>query len=391
MESISLLGATGSIGTSTLDVVSQNPDKYRLYAVTANSSVEKLADIAARFDPEVAVVADEGRYTELKEALRARGLKTRAEAGDEALRAVSEAPEADTVVGAIVGAAGISSTFKAAAKGKKLLLANKESVVCGGKVLMDLVAQNGARLMPVDSEHNAIFQCLAGASEQMRRTLQIILTASGGPFRRRMNLEDVTVAEATHHPNWSMGKKITVDSSTLMNKGLEVIEARWLFDVPEDRIKVVVHPQSIIHSMVEYEDGVVMAQLGSPDMRNTIAYCLAYPERLNVGVKPLDFAKIRELTFEEPDYKRFPLLGLAYEALRRGGCACIRLNAANELAVESFLQGRIGYTDIFRVCEPLMLSASSEAPRNLQEVLEANEEARRMAREFIGGFTGEKI
>ncbi len=367
MERLSILGATGSIGTSTLDVVRQHPDKYSVFSVTANSNVDKLADIAAKFKAEVAVIADESLYEPLKKALSERGSKAKAEAGEKSITEMAEAPEADVVVGAIVGAAGIRSSFAAAKAGKKLLLANKESVVCGGRVLMDLVKKSGAKLLPVDSEHNAIFQCLAASSPLMREKVRIILTASGGPFLHRESLEDVTPEEATHHPNWSMGKKITVDSSTMMNKGLEVIEARWLFDVPQSRIQVIIHPQSIIHSMVEYEDHVVMDQLGSPDMRNTIAYCLAYPERLNAGVAPLNFAKVRQLTFEDPDLQKFPLLALAYEALDRGGYASIRLNAANEIAVAAFLAGKIKYTDIYKICEPMVLSASTETPQKLEE------------------------
>ncbi len=389
MERISLLGATGSIGTSALDVISQYKDRYSVFAVAANTQVDKLAAIAAATNAEVAVIADESKYSELKESLRARGSHAKAMAGAGAVVATACSSEVDTVIGAIVGAAGIASTFAAAKTSKKLLLANKESLVCGGKLLMDLVAKNRATLLPVDSEHNAIFQCLAGSTKKMHEKLRILLTASGGPFRQRQSLDDITVEEATHHPNWSMGKKITVDSSTLMNKGLEVIEARWLFDVPQDRIEVVVHPQSIIHSMVEYEDKVVMAQMGSPDMRNTIAYCLAYPERMDVGVSALDFAKIRHLTFEKPDYERFPLLGLAYEALNRGGCACIQLNAANELAVEAFLNRKIKYTDIAKICEPMMLSASSTAPKNLDDILAADIEARVRTSEFINSLPGE--
>ncbi len=389
MKKVSLLGATGSIGTSTLDVIAHYPEQFSLYAVTAYSNVQKLAEIAQRTNAEVAVIGDKSLYSELKEALKDRGLQTKAEAGEKAIVEVAKAQEVDVTVGAIVGAAGIASTFAAAQAGKRMLLANKESVVCGGQLLMDTVKKYQAELLPVDSEHNAVFQCLHGASEEMRLHHRIILTCSGGPFRLRADLSGVTVEEATHHPNWSMGKKITVDSATLMNKGLEVIEARWLFDTPADRIDVVVHPQSIIHSMVQYGDGVVLAQMGAPDMRNTIAYCLGYPERLNAGVKPLDFSKVGQLTFEAPDLKRFPQLGYAYEALKMGGCGCIMLNAANEIAVEAFIAGRIHFIDIAKVCEVMMNSASSIAPKNLEEVLEEDRRSRILTKEFINGFSGE--
>ena len=389
MKKVSILGATGSIGTSTIDVLNRHPEKFAVRAVTAYSNVQKLADAAKKTNAEVAVIGDAKLFGKLQEALNARQLKTIAKAGEKAIVEEAADPDAEIVVGAIVGAAGIASTFASAKAGKRLLLANKESVVCGGRLLMDTIKAYGAQLLPVDSEHNAVFQCLESASEKMRQSHRIILTASGGPFRKRMDLSTVTVEEATHHPNWSMGKKITVDSATLMNKGLEVIEARWLFDTPEDRIDVVVHPQSIIHSMVQYEDGVVLAQLGAPDMRNTIAYCLGYPERLNAGVKPLDFSSIHGLTFEKPDTKRFPQLAYAYEALRRGGCSCIMLNAVNEIAVENFLKGKIRFIDIPKICEVMMLSASEHAPKSLEDVLEADKEARILTQEYISGYTGE--
>lgn len=389
MKKVSILGATGSIGTSTVDVLNQYRDKFSIKAVTAFSNVQKLADIAQKTNAEVAVIGNPKLLEPLREALRVRQLKTIAKAGEKAIVEEAADPEAEIVVGAIVGAAGIASTFASAKAGKRLLLANKESVVCGGRLLMDTIKESGAKLLPVDSEHNAVFQCLESASEKMRTSHRIILTASGGPFRKRMDLSTVTVEEATHHPNWSMGKKITVDSATLMNKGLEVIEARWLFNTPEDRIDVVVHPQSIIHSMVQFEDGVILAQLGAPDMRNTIAFCLGYPERLNAGVKPLDLASIHELTFEKPDTRRFPQLAYAYEALRRGGCSCIMLNAANEIAVESFLKGKIKFTDIPRICEAMMLSASEHTPHSLEDILMADTEARILTQEYISGYTGE--
>lgn len=389
MERIAILGATGSIGKSTVDVVLRYPEKFSVYAVSANSNVEALAQTAKKVGAKVAIVADSKRLDELKAELIKAGSDAKAEGGAKAIDAVACSPEVDVVVGAIVGAAGISSTFAAAKSGKKLLLANKESVVCGGALLMNMIKENGATLMPVDSEHNAIFQCLVGASKAAHDKARIILTASGGPFLHRYDLENVTVQEATHHPNWSMGKKITVDSATLMNKGLEVIEARWLFDVPPERIDVVVHPQSIIHSMVQYEDGVVLAQMGAPDMRNTIAYSLGFPERLDAGVTPLNFAKIKTLTFEEPDTERFPQLKYAYEALKMGAASPIVLNAANEIAVEAFLEGKIGFLDIAKVCRALLYGYVPEAPNSLEEILELDFKARELARSWVDGFIGE--
>lgn len=388
MERIALLGATGSIGTSTVDVVSRYPERFFIEAVAAGSNYEKLAEVAARCHSRYAVIADKNLHGALKEALKRHGSTAEAFAGAEAIDDIAGMEAVDTVVGAIVGAAGISSTFAAAQAGKKLLLANKESVVCGGSLLMDTIAQCGAKLYPVDSEHNAIFQCLEGASSETRSKARIILTASGGPFRNRKDLSGVTVEEATHHPNWSMGKKITVDSATLMNKGLEVIEARWLFDFPADRIDVVVHPQSIIHSMVQYEDGVVIAQLGAADMRNTIAYSLGYPKRMDAGVKPLDFTTIGQLTFEKPDLNRFPQLGYAYEALAMGGAACIVLNAANEVAVDAFLRRKIQFMDIAKVCRELLYGFRCESPKNLEEIMLIDKEARSLSAEFIDGYSG---
>lgn len=385
-ERVSILGATGSIGRSALDVISRYPERFSVYAVTANSSVEALADAAQKSNAKVAVVANEELLSKLEAALKVRGSKALALAGHKAIDQVASSEETDTVVGAIVGAAGISSTFKAAEAGKKLLLANKESVVCGGRLLMDTIKKSGAVLMPVDSEHNAIFQCLVGAAEKSKAAANIILTCSGGPFRSRTDLSSVTVEEATHHPNWSMGKKITVDSATLMNKGLEVIEARWLFDTPPERIQVVVHPQSIIHSMVQFEDGVVLAQMGAPDMRNTIAYSLGFPERLDAGVAPLNFSKIKTLTFEEPDLKRFPQLGYAYDALQMGGSACIVLNAANEVGVDAFIKGKIGFTDIAVLCRSMMYGFQLPAPQSLEEILETDKSARKLAESWVEGF-----
>ena len=357
MESVAILGATGSIGKSSLDVISRYPDRFTVYAVTANSSVKKLAQAAKDSGAKVAVIADKELLGALQDELKAAGSRAQALAGAKAIDEIASSPEVDIVIGAIVGAAGISS-----------------------------IKASGAVLMPVDSEHNAIFQCLVGATQKARCEANILLTCSGGPFRQRQDLSNVTVEEATHHPNWSMGKKITVDSATLMNKGLEVIEARWLFDFEPERIQVVVHPQSVIHSMVQYADGVVIAQLGAPDMRNTIAYSLGFPERLDAGVEPLNFSKIKTLTFEEPDLKRFPQLGYAYDALKLGGAASIVLNAANEIGVEAFIQGKIGFTDIARLCHAMMYGFQPPAPTNLEAILDTDKQARKLAQSWVEGF-----
>ena len=390
MQKVALLGATGSIGKSTLAVLGLYPEDYKLYAVTANSSVRELASIAKEFDVEVAAVADCSKFEELKKALADVGSKAKALSGPEAIVDIAGDPQVDIVVGAIVGSAGIASTFKAAECGKKLLLANKESVVCGGALLMETLRKNGAQLMPVDSEHNAVFQCLVGETQRSKDKARIILTASGGPFLHREDLDNVTPEEATHHPTWSMGKKISVDSATLMNKGFEVIEALWLFDIPPERISVVIHPQSIVHSMVEYEDGSVIAQMATTSMKNTIAYCLAYPNRFTAAVPPLEFSKLKKLTFEEPDDRKFPCLNLAYDALRLGGAASIVLNAADEVAVDAFLNRRIRFKDIFTLCRVMMYGYRLPAPKSLDDILEIDKKARELAKEWLEGFTSDK-
>ncbi len=377
---ITLLGATGSIGASTLDVLARHADRYEVHALTAASRVQELADLCTIHQPAVAVIADETRLDELAAALRERGLATAPAAGAAALVEAAQAAEADIVVAAIVGAAGLMPTIAAARAGKQLLLANKESVVCGGALLMDAVRQGGGALLPVDSEHNAIHQCLAAASASQRAQARLILTASGGPFRQRFDLAGITPDEACAHPNWVMGRKISVDSATLMNKGLEVIEASWLFDFPADRIDVVVHPQSVIHSMVEYTDGSVLAQLGTPDMRTPIAYSLAWPERIATGSRRLDFMQLGALTFEAPDTNRFPLLAYAYEALRAGGGAPTVLNATNEIAVEAFLNGRLSFTGIAELCSEVLGQYAAPAPRAVADVVAVDAEARRRAR-----------
>lgn len=384
MQNIAIFGATGSIGGSTLDVLSHYKDRYRVFALTANSRVEELVRLCESHHPRIALVADESKKEELASALKTRGLTDiEVWAGESDLVRLAALPEVDVAVLAIVGAAGLAPTFSAARAGKRLLLANKESVVCGGALLMNSIREHGAELLPVDSEHNAIFQCLACASEEDRKNARLILTASGGPFRKRMDLTEVTPEDAVAHPTWNMGRKISVDSATLMNKGLEVIEASWLFGFPPDRIDVVIHPQSLIHSMVQYADGCILAQMGAPDMRTPIAYSLGWPERLDGFAKRVDFAALGSVTFEAPDMQRFPQLGYAYEALRMGGAASIVLNAANEIAVEAFLDRRIRFLDIARSCRQMMDSMVLAAPKSLEEVLAADREARIKTREVI--------
>ena len=384
MQNIAIFGATGSIGGSTLDVLSHYKDRYRVFALTANSRVEELVGLCESHHPRIALVADESKKDELASALKTRGLTDiEVWAGESDLVRLAALPEVDVAVLAIVGAAGLAPTFSAARAGKRLLLANKESVVCGGALLMNSIKEHGAELLPVDSEHNAIFQCLASASDEDRKTARLILTASGGPFRKRMDLTEVTPEDAVAHPTWNMGRKISVDSATLMNKGLEVIEASWLFGFPPDRIEVVIHPQSLIHSMVQYADGCILAQMGAPDMRTPIAYSLGWPERLDGFAKRVDFAALGSVTFEAPDMQRFPQLGYAYEALRMGGAASIVLNAANEIAVEAFLDRRIRFHDIARSCRQMMDSMVLAAPKSLEEVLAADREARIKTREVI--------
>ena len=376
-QSITILGATGSIGRSTLDVVSRYPERFSVHAVAGGSRVEPLVDVCLSARPKRAVIADASKVVELEQALCTVGL------GDIEVLGGPEAVSRLAVVQAVVGAAGVAPTFAAARAGKRLLLANKESVVCGGRLLMETVRNSGCELLPVDSEHNAIFQCLAGATEKARAGARIVLTASGGPFRGRTNLEGITPEQAVAHPKWSMGRKISVDSASLMNKGLEVIEARWLFDFEPGRIKVVVHPESIVHSAVEFEDGAVIAQLGSADMRTPIAYSLGWPERLDGCAKRLSLAEIGRLTFEEPDTKTFPLLQAAYDALAADNGATIVLNAANEIAVEAFLEGRIGFTDIFSTVRGMLESILAPLPGSVDEIIELDRAVRAKTRERL--------
>ncbi len=380
MKRIVILGATGSIGASSLDVIGRHADRFAVHALTAHANVEALADLCARHSPKVAVIADPTKEAALRDALQRRGLAVTARAGPQALDDVAADPDADTVIAAIVGAAGLLPTMAAARAGKRLLLANKEALVCAGRLLMDAV-RVGGELLPLDSEHSALHQCLAGSGG--RGVRRLILTASGGPFRTRQDLSGVTPAEACAHPNWDMGRKISVDSATLMNKGLEVIEASFLFDVAAERIDVVVHPQSVVHSMVEFADASVMAQCGSPDMRTPIAYALSYPERIESGSAPLDFLSLGALSFEPPDWARFPCLNLAYAALREGGGVPATLNAANEIAVEAFLQGRLPFARIAAVIEETVQRAQAESPASISEVIELDRRGRHIAREIV--------
>lgn len=383
MQNVCLLGATGSVGQSALEVLALYPDKFRLFSVAAHSNVEKLADIAVRFGVKRVGIADAAKADRLSYLLKEAG-KGDIEilSGTEAAVQLASDNEAQTVIVAVVGAAGVPATFAAAKAGKRILHANKESVVCGGELLQQTVRENGAVMLPVDSEHNAIFQCLTGASEEDRRQCRLWLTCSGGPFRDRpeLDLSTVTPAMALAHPTWQMGRKISIDSATLMNKGLEVIEARWLFDISQDRISVVIHPQSVVHSMVEYGDGSFIAQMGTASMRHPVAYCLGWPERLSAGVKRLNPYELSQLTFEEPDLKRFPQLAYAYEALAAGGTASIVLNAANEIAVQAFLDERITFTGIAEVCRRTMDAlADSKAPASVEEILSVDACARAKA------------
>lgn len=387
-QQLTVLGATGSIGVSTLDVVARHPDRFTVFALTASRQWEKLQAQCLRFSPRYAVMRDETAAASLRQALKEAGSKTEVLHGEHALVDVASHADVDAVMAAIVGAAGLAPTLAAARVGKKVLLANKEALVLSGQLFIDAVERAGATLLPIDSEHNAVFQSLPGSfrrnpgSHGVRR---VLLTASGGPFRETplSQLEQVTPEQACAHPNWVMGRKISVDSATMMNKGLEVIEAHWLFGVPAERIEVVVHPQSVIHSMVDYEDGSVLAQLGNPDMRTPIAHALAWPDRIDSGVKALDLFEVARMTFERPDFSRFPCLALAYEALRAGGAAAAVLNAANEEAVAAFLGRRIGFLKIPEVIAACMERAGALTVDSLESVLAADACAREYARNEI--------
>ena len=391
MQRITILGSTGSIGVSTLDVLARHPDRFSVYALTADSSVRKMAAQCEQFRPEVAVVGNAEAAQSLRSLLQEKKIETRVEYGVEAMCQVASAAECDAVMAAIVGAAGLRPSLAAAQAGKKVMLANKEVLVMSGRLFMDAVADSGATLLPIDSEHNAIFQCLPIAyqnSPAEHGVDKVLLTASGGPFLSLPVeiLEDVTPEEAVAHPKWVMGRKISVDSATMMNKGLEVIEAHWLFGLPAEKIEVVIHPQSVIHSMVSYVDGSVIAQMGNPDMRTPIAYALAYPERIASGVSPLDLASMGSLQFKQPDFKRFPCLWLAYEALRAGGATPAILNAANEVAVQAFLGRKIGFRMIDIVIEQVLEKVVPQSSAmSVDYVLEQDRLARQVANNLIAG------
>ena len=380
---VTVLGATGSIGLSTLDVLARHAERYEVFALTAFSRVDELADLCRRHRPRLAVVADARAAASLQQRLRDAGLNTEVLYGEQALCEVASAAEVDVVMAAIVGAAGLRPTLAAVQAGKRVLLANKEALVMSGALFMQAVRRHAATLLPIDSEHNAIFQCLperAGSLEQLG-VRRILLTASGGPFREFTleQMASVTPAQACAHPNWSMGQKISVDSASMMNKGLELIEACWLFDVPPAQVEVVVHPQSVIHSMVDYLDGSVLAQLGNPDMRTPIAHALAWPERIDAGVSALDLFRIARLDFQAPDEQRFPCLRLARQAAEQGGTAPALLNAANEVAVAAFLAGRIGFTAIAALIEEVLQREPVAAADDLQQVFAADARARELA------------
>lgn len=388
-RNLTILGSTGSIGVSTLDVVARHADRYRVVALTGQRQDEVLFEQCLRFKPRYAVLLDEAAATRLAARVAQAGLETEVLQGAAALDLVAALPEVDTVMAAIVGAAGLNPTLAAARAGKKILLANKETLVMAGRIFMDAVQKSGATLLPIDSEHNAIFQALPsgykGADWADSGISKILLTASGGPFRNTplVELQHVTPEQACAHPNWAMGKKISVDSATMMNKGLEIIEAHWLFNAPAEAIQVVVHPQSIIHSLVQYVDGSVLAQMGNPDMRTPIAHGLAYPERITSGVAPLDLLKVATLSFEAPDFARFPCLALAYQALRAGGTAPAILNAANEVAVAAFLGRKISFLAIAQMIAEVLKKLPSQAVNSLEDVLAADAAARAMAQELI--------
>lgn len=386
---LTILGSTGSIGESTLDVVSRHPEKFRVFALAGHRQVDKLAAQCKQFRPEYAVVGDADHAVELEKKLKQEGIDTQVLYGSQALIDVASADEVSGVMCAIVGAAGLPSALAAAQKGKTIYLANKETLVVSGALFMETARQNGATVLPIDSEHNAIFQVLprdyTGRLNE-HGINSIILTASGGPFLNTdlSTFDSITPEQAVKHPNWSMGRKISVDSASMMNKGLELIEAHWLFNCPPEKLEVVIHPQSVIHSMVRYRDGSVLAQLGNPDMRTPIAYCLGLPERIDSGVGELDFGALSALTFQKPDFDRFPCLKLAYQAMNAGGAAPCVLNAANEVAVAAFLDKRIKFTDIAKVVSHCLAQDFSDGRHDIEGLLGQDAQTRRQAEAFIG-------
>jgi 1-deoxy-D-xylulose-5-phosphate reductoisomerase len=391
MKNLTILGATGTIGVNTLDVVARHPDRFRVVALTGHTQIARLLEQCRRFKPDYAVVLDEAAADDLARQVKAAGLDTEVLYGIKALERVSALPQVDTVMAAIVGAAGLRPALAAAKAGKRILLANKETLVMTGHLFMHAVKAGGASLLPIDSEHNAIFQALPThfsgdlASVGVRH---ILLTASGGPFRATSlaDFKKITPQQACAHPNWVMGRKISVDSATMMNKGLEVIEARWLFNATAEQIQVVIHPQSVIHSLVQYVDGSVVAQLGNPDMRTPIAHALGFPERIEAGVESLDLFKIAQLNFEAPDYARFPCLSLAYQALNVGGTAPAILNAANEVAVSAFLDEGLPFTAIPKLIEHTLEHVAVRAVNTLDDVLTADTNAREVAMDKLAAY-----
>lgn len=391
-QRLTILGATGSIGLSTLDVVARHPEDFEVYALTAHKNVRAMLSLCEKYRPEVAVMTDAQAGSELSAELNKRGIKTKVTVGSDALIEVAQDSTVDVVMAAIVGAAGLLPTLAAVKSGKRVLLANKEALVMSGQLFIDAVRESGAQLLPVDSEHNAIFQALPIAVQQDHgATLadhgirKILLTGSGGPFRELpLDMLHTQGPEAAcNHPNWSMGQKISVDSATMLNKGLEYIEARWLFNSQRAELDIVIHPQSVVHSMVQYCDGSVLAQLGQPDMRTPIAYCLGYPERLESGVASLEFPTLGALTFAAPDAARYPLLQLAIDACWAGQAATTTLNAANEVAVAAFLERRIQFGDIAKVCLAVMEQASFPAVHTIDEILALDHEARMLASKML--------
>lgn len=378
---IAILGSTGSIGTQTLDVVRKHPELFEVEMISAFKNTSLLAEQAREFNVNNVVVCDESKYGELADALK--DSESKVFTGEDSLCALASASDVDIVVGAMVGFSGLRPTLAALEAGKVVALANKETLVAAGPVVTRTAKEHDAPILPVDSEHSAIFQCLMAAAGNKVERLH--LTASGGPFRTwsREQIASATAAQALKHPNWSMGAKVTIDSAEMMNKGFEVMEARWLFDIDPERIEVVVHPESVIHSMVEFSDGALIAQLGCPDMRQPISFALGFPQRLSCGNRRLDLAQTGSLSFEKPDTERFPCLGLAYEAIRRGGNVPCALNAANEIAVASFLEGRSGFYDTPRICEAVMNAVDFCADPSLDEIFATDAQARALAREML--------
>ena len=396
-QGIAILGATGSIGANTLDVIRRNHDRYRVVALTANRDVEGLVRQCREFRPQYAAMADPVAAQQLQERLRRDLPDTQVLGGAGALCEVAAMAEVDTVMAAIVGAAGLLPTLEAARAGKRILLANKEALVMSGALFMQAIKQGGATLLPVDSEHNALFQGMPATyvpgSGRPEGVLSIMLTASGGPFRTTPleQLSNITPEQACAHPNWVMGRKISVDSATMMNKGLEVIEACWLYAMPEDEVQVIIHPQSVVHSMVQYQDGSVLAQLGKPDMRTPIAHCLAWPARIDAGVEALDMFAVGRLDFEPPDPQRFPCLRLAQQAWRRGGTASAILNAANEVAVQAFLEGRLGFAGIAGIIETTLEKLDPRDADSIATILEDDARARDWATQLVAAQPGRRM